>query len=104
MIATCYQGIRQICQTHRQRLQWARTVLEEERPLTPEKWATLTPMHLAVCDPFIVRFSKLQDTMGAKLFPAILELSKEPGNLTAFIDRLHRLEKKLVPFLRRRNG
>ena len=50
-------------------------------------------MQLAVCDQFVARFSKLQDAMGAKLFPAILELTKEQGNLTAFIDQLNRLEK-----------
>jgi len=31
--------------------------------------------------------------MGAKLFPAVLELTKEPGDLNAFIDNLYRLEK-----------
>ena len=69
------------------------TTLKEQQPLTPEKLATLSPMQLAVCDQFIARFSKLQDTMGAKLLPAILELTKEQGDLTAFIDKLNRLEK-----------
>ncbi len=31
--------------------------------------------------------------MGAKLFPAALEITKEPGDLKAFIDKLYRLEK-----------
>ena len=31
--------------------------------------------------------------MGEKLFPAVLELTKEQGNLVAFVDKLHRLEK-----------
>ena len=31
--------------------------------------------------------------MGTKLMPAILELAQEPGELTAFIDKLNRLEK-----------
>jgi hypothetical protein len=31
--------------------------------------------------------------MGAKLLPAILELTKEQGDLAAFIDKLNRLEK-----------
>ena len=31
--------------------------------------------------------------MGAKLFPAVLELSKEQGELAAFLDQLYRLEK-----------
>ena len=31
--------------------------------------------------------------MGAKLFPAVLELTKELGDLKASIDKLYRLEK-----------
>ena len=31
--------------------------------------------------------------MGAKLFPAVLELTKEQGQLAAFLDKLNRLEK-----------
>jgi len=31
--------------------------------------------------------------MGAKLFPAVLELTKEQGDLSAFVDKLNRLEK-----------
>lgn len=37
--------------------------------------------------------AKLQDAMGAKLFPAVLELTKEQGNYQAFLDKLNRLEK-----------
>jgi len=46
-----------------------------------------------VLDQFSTRFGKLQDLMGAKLFPGVLELTKEPGELKAFIDKLYRLEK-----------
>ena len=48
---------------------------------------------LAIPDQFSTRFSKLQNVMGEKLFPAVLELTKEPGNLVAFVDKLQRLEK-----------
>ena len=50
-------------------------------------------MEIAVLDQFSTRFGKLQDAMGAKLFPAVLELTKEQGELKAFIDKLNRLEK-----------
>jgi len=53
----------------------------------------LSDTELAVLDQFSTRFAKLQDAMGAKLFPAVLELTKEPGQLTVFIDKLNRLEK-----------
>ncbi|MBE0490213.1 MAG: hypothetical protein IBX53_14155 [Halomonas sp.] len=44
-------------------------------------------------DQFIMRFSKLQNAIGAKLLPSVLELTKEPGDYPAFIDKLNRLEK-----------
>jgi len=88
-----YQGIEQICQTHAERLRWARDTLRPLFPLAPENLNRLSPIDLAVFDQFVVRFSKLQDAMGAKLFPAILELTKEQGDLRTFIDKLNRLEK-----------
>lgn len=52
----------------------------------------LDDIGLAFLDQFSTRFAKLQDTMGARLFPAVLELAKEPED-SAFLDKLHRLEK-----------
>jgi len=53
----------------------------------------LTDIEQAIFDQFTVRFSKLQDIMGAKLLPAVLELTHEEGELRAFIEKLNRLEK-----------
>jgi len=53
----------------------------------------LTDIELAIFDQFISRFSKLQDVMGAKLLPAVIELTHEEGDLNTFIDKLNRLEK-----------
>jgi len=50
-------------------------------------------MEFAILDQFTTRFAKLQDIMGMKLFPAVLELTKEQGELEAFVDKLNRLEK-----------
>ena len=93
VIDSSYEAARKICNTHAERLRWAMVTLQQQRPLTPTKIAALTPLELAVCDQFIARFTKLQDTMGAKLFPAILELTREPGDLAVSIDKLNRLEK-----------
>lgn len=68
---------------------WASPLL----PFTEDKIQQLTDEDLAVLDQFIVRFSKLQDAMGAKLFPTVLELTYEQGQLSTFIDKLNRLEK-----------
>lgn len=62
-------------------------------PLTETKYTVLTNDDIAYIDHFVERFSKLQDAMGAKLFPQILELTQEQGQLTAFIDKINKLEK-----------
>ena len=82
-----------ICDRHANRLQWAMSQLQAQVPFSAANLAHLTDVELAILDQFSTRFGKLQDVMGAKLFPAVLELTKEPGDLKAFIDKLYRLEK-----------
>ncbi len=62
-------------------------------PLSANTLRDMEGTELAVLDQFSTRFSKLQDAMGAKLFPAVLELTKEQGEFSAFLDKLYRLEK-----------
>jgi len=88
-----FQGTLDICERHAERLRWAMATLEARFPLSPKMIDDLSDMDLAVVDQFIVRFSKLQDAIGAKLLPGVLELTKEPGDYPAFIDKLNRLEK-----------
>jgi hypothetical protein len=88
-----FQGIMAICEVHAERLRWAMSQLAEKKPFSVESLAQLTEIELAIFDQFIVRFSKLQDVMGAKLLPAVLELTHEEGELNTFIDKLNRLEK-----------
>ena len=83
----------QTCQRHADRLDWARQRLARLHPFTPAHLEQLDPLDLAVLDQFSVRYSKLQDAMGARLLPALLELIQEPGPLDTFIDKLNRLEK-----------
>ena len=86
-----YHAALALYKRHAARLTWAKSQLGF--PFTPEALAKLDETSLAILDQFSTRFYKLQDAMGAKLFPAVLELSKEQGDLAAFIDQLHRLEK-----------
>jgi hypothetical protein len=88
-----YQSTLAICQLHAQRLQWAMQYLSKNFPMNANDLQQLNDLELAVLDQFSTRFAKLQDTMGAKLFPAVLELTKEQGQLTVFLDKLYRLEK-----------
>jgi hypothetical protein len=88
-----FEGILEICDKHAQRLSLALTHLSDKSPFTPSIILDLNDVDLAFCDQFLVRYSKLQDLMGAKLLPAILELTYEEGELKSFIDKLNRLEK-----------
>ena len=85
--------ILKICDRHADRLNWAMTQLQNHMPFTGHALNHLNDVELAILDQFSTRFGKLQDLMGAKLFPAVLEITKEPGELKAFIDKLYRLEK-----------
>ncbi len=88
-----YLSTLEICTRHAERLAWAMASLRARFPLSAETIQELSEVELAILDQFTARFSKLQDAMGAKLFPAVLELTKEQGKLVAFLDKLHRLEK-----------
>ncbi len=82
-----------VCDRHADRLNWAMTELQTHFPLSANSLENLSDIEIAVLDQFSTRFGKLQDAMGAKLFPAVLELTKEQGELKVFIDKLNRLEK-----------
>jgi len=82
-----------VCHRHADRLQWAMTEMQKHIPFSSESLEGLNDVDIAILDQFSTRFSKLQDIMGMKLFPIVLELTKEQGELDAFIDKLNRLEK-----------
>jgi len=88
-----YTASLEVCKRHADRLAWAMSQFSGKFPLSSEAITGLNNTELAVLDQFSTRFAKLQDAMGAKLFPAVLELTKEPGNYPAFLDKLNRLEK-----------
>ena len=51
------------------------------------------PEKVETIDAFLFRFSKMQDTMGEKLFPLILEILGEESRNKPFIDIINRLEQ-----------
>jgi len=63
------------------------------RPLTGETYATLSDEQVQDVDQFILRYTKLQDTMGSRLFPAILQYLTEQFEDRPMLDKLNRLEK-----------
>ncbi|WP_257281511.1 hypothetical protein [Endozoicomonas sp. ISHI1] len=82
-----------ICDRHALRLEWVMAEVESLFPLSVNAFDNLTPTEVAYMDQFSTRFSKLQDAMGVKLFPHVLDLVGEQGALNTFIDKLNRLEK-----------
>ncbi len=71
-------------------MRWAMQRMQGFIPLSDD---ALNNGDIAMLDQFSTRLAKLQDLMGAKLFPLVLEMTKEQGSLDAFIDKLNRLEK-----------
>ncbi|WOE69013.1 hypothetical protein RZR97_07800 [Hydrogenimonas thermophila] len=81
------------CNQHKKRLLKAKSYLKDIMPLDIDRYNTLNEVQMSFIDQMIFRFSKLQDTMGEKIFPNILELFGEDIKKLTFIDRLNRLEE-----------
>ena len=62
-------------------------------PMTAHRFEQLTDAQVQSLDQFVLRFSKLQDAMGNRLFPSILRYLQEPYEERPMIDKLNRLEK-----------
>jgi hypothetical protein len=62
-------------------------------PLEKNKYLNLTDDGVEHIDQFLFRFSKLQDTIGEKLFKTILLYLEEKVENKPFIDILNKLEK-----------
>ena len=81
------------CNLHKQRLLGAKSHLRPIMPLDVDRYAAIDDVQMGFVDQMIFRFSKLQDTLGEKIFPALLALHGEPVKKMTFIDRLNRLEE-----------
>jgi len=66
--------------------------LQPERPLALERLMSEEEALLLKLDQFQSRYTKLQDHLGASLFPYVLELLGEEGKALSVLDRLDRLE------------
>lgn len=82
-----------LCIIHAERMSFAWNKIKLHFPLDREKYLRLQPEELSFFDQLIFRFSKLQDSMGGKLFPAILENIGEDIKGLPFIDKLMKLEE-----------
>ncbi|MCB5250051.1 MAG: nucleotidyltransferase domain-containing protein [Sulfurimonadaceae bacterium] len=84
------------CDNHIQRMEAAYANVKKVLPLSHHQYAKLDDEMVKNIDQFLFRFSKLQDTIGDKIFKTILfQYNPEFEKLT-FIDFLHELEKKEI--------
>ena len=81
------------CNQHKKMINNAYEHLKTFLPLDKDKYTHFSLEQVGFIDQFLFRFSKLQDTMGEKLFGTMLFLLGEDFSKKPFIDMLNRLEK-----------
>lgn len=77
-------------EVHTKRLTIALKHLGKVTPFTVKSLETISDDNFAYLDLLATRFSKLQDVIGAKMFPSLIIILKEEDN--SFIDKLNKLE------------
>lgn len=83
----------EICHIHADRISIALKHIEPLLPLSAEKTKNFSEEQLGFLELLTSRIGKLQDTMGAHIFPITLELLGEKNEQQSMLDRLNRLEK-----------
>ena len=82
------------CRLHQARLHQAWLEAKDfEAFLSETLHAQLSDPQVRVCDQLVFRFGRLQDAMGTRLLPALMQLTQEWQETEAFIDKLNRAEK-----------
>ena len=81
------------CNVHAEHMSYAQSVFRDILPLNAEILSELSNIQVAYLDQLIYRFTKLQDTIGRKIFPIMLGLMGEDMADSSFIDKLNKLEK-----------
>lgn len=82
-----------ICDLHHQRMMFAFENIEKYFPLTEARFSQISPLEMALFDQLIYRFSKLQDSMGSRLFKQLLDALEEDISGLPFIDIINKMEK-----------
>jgi len=82
-----------ICELHHQRMMFAFDNVKKYFPLSEAGFGQISQLEMALFDQLVYRFSKLQDSMGIRLFKQLLEALEEDVAGLPFIDILHKLEK-----------
>lgn len=86
----------EVCKIHNQRMKYALDFLQDTFPVNTESYEEFSQELISHTDQLIYRFSQLQDTIGNKLFPLILQGLGEYDQGLPLIDILNKLEKLSV--------
>ena len=81
------------CDKHLQRINEAYGDMSAFMPLTAAKYARLSKDEVQAIDQYLYRFSRLQDTMGEKLFRVLLSRFEENTDKLPFLDVIKKMEK-----------
>lgn len=81
------------CEKHKKRVERAHKNMSQFMPLDGVKFDLLTEDEIEHIDQYLYRFSKLQDTLGEKIFKTILLAVGENVKNKTFIDIFNRLEE-----------
>jgi len=81
------------CDKHLQRIEEAYGDIESSIPLSVEKYKKLSKDEVQDIDQYLYRFAKLQDTLGQKIFKAIIKIYEPTNDVIPFLDMLNLLEK-----------
>ncbi len=81
------------CEQHIKRINEAWSDMEAFIPLNSERYQKLRKDEVQALDQYLFRFAKLQDTLGDKLFPLIIQKFEGAIKSIPFLDTLNKLEK-----------
>jgi len=81
------------CERHQARMMTASQHVQHLLPLQATSYLKLNEEDIAYIDQFLFRYAKLQDTIGQRLFKAILVFFQEDVEVLPFLDILNRLDK-----------
>lgn len=81
------------CESHTGRIRKILKNMDEDQPLTEQKLKDDANDIVGKIDQLIYRFTKLQDSMGTRLYPSLYTILEENNKIIPFLDILNRLEK-----------
>lgn len=84
------------CEKHLLRMEQAYSEIKSILPLSHHQYSNLKDEEVKNIDQFLFRFSKMQDTIGDKIFKIILQDYNPDFQKLSFLDFLHELEKREI--------